>query len=314
MSDQPDYDSPWKDILERFFYEFVGFFFPDVHTGIDWEQEYTFLDKEFQQLVRDSEMGRRLADKLVRVHTRDGSPLMVLTHIEVQGAFERNFAERIYVYNYRIYDKFRCPVVSLAVLTDESPAWRPVSFGYKRWGFRLEMEFPMIKLLDYNDEAKLEENANPFAIVVMAHLKTLETRHTPRERFAWKWHLTMALYKRGYKKQDVIHLFLFIDWIMTLPDELKKSFSQQISEYEEDRKMRFISSVEELGMEKGMLADAREMVAEVLSTRFSQIPEKIAKSIAAIEDRKVLKELHKKAILTRSLEQFESEFQNHANC
>ena len=67
MTDQPDYDSPWKDILERFFIDFVGFFFPDVHAGIDWEQEYTFLDKELQQLVRDSEIGRRLADKLVRV-------------------------------------------------------------------------------------------------------------------------------------------------------------------------------------------------------------------------------------------------------
>ncbi len=74
--------------------------------------------------------------------------------------------------------------------------------------------------------------------------------------------------------------------------------------------MRFISSVEELGMEKGMPAEAREMVAEVLSTRFSQIPEKIVKAIAAIEDRKILKELHKKAVLTRSLEQFESEFQS----
>ena len=57
------------------------------------------------------------------------------------------------------------------------------------------------------------------------HFKTLETRHSPRERFAWKWHLTVSLYERGYKKQDVIHFFLFIDWIMNLPDELKHSFS-----------------------------------------------------------------------------------------
>ena len=314
MTDQPDYDSPWKDILERFFFDFVGFFFPDVHAGIDWDKEYTFMDKELQQLVRDSEIGRRLADKLVRVHTRDGSPLLVLTHIEVQGAYERDFAERIYVYNYRIYDKFRCPVVSLAVLTDESPGWRPASFGYQRWGFRLEMEFPMTKLLDYNDAAALEHNPNPFAIVVMAHLKTLETRHTTRERFAWKWHLTMALYNRGYKKQDVIHLFQFIDWIMTLPDELKNSFSQRIIDYEEDRKMRYVSTVEKYIIEKSMVAEAREMVAEVLSTRFSSIPEKIVKAISTIEDRKILKEIHKKAILTQSLEQFESEFKNYANC
>ena len=45
MSDQPDYDSPWKDILERFFIDFVRFFFPDVHAGIDWDKEYTFMDK-----------------------------------------------------------------------------------------------------------------------------------------------------------------------------------------------------------------------------------------------------------------------------
>jgi len=318
MSDDPDYDSPWKDILERFFFDFVEFFFPDVHAGIDWDREYTFLDKEFQQLVRDSEMGRRLVDKLVRVYTRDGEPLMVLTHIEVQGTYERDFAERMYVYNYRIYDKFRFPVVSLAVLTDERPTWRPASFGYKRWGFRLEMEFPMTKLLDYNDMATLENNPNPFAIVVMAHLKVLETRHAPHERIEWKWHLTMALYERGYEKQDVLHLFQFIDWIMTLPDELKRSFSQRIIAYEEDRKMKFINCVEEhymeKGMEKGMLADAREMVAEVISARFSQIPEKIAKAISTIEDRNILKELHKKAVLTRSLEQFESEFQGYANC
>ena len=113
---------------------------------------------------------------------------------------------------------------------------------------------------------------------------------------------------------DVIQLFQFIDWIMTLPDEMKKSFTQRIIDYEEERKMKFINCVEEHYMEKGMLAGAREMVAEVLSTRFSPIPEKIVKAISTIEDRKVLKDLHKKAILTRSLEQFESEFKNYANC
>ena len=82
--------------------------------------------------------------------------------------------------------------------------------------------------------------------------------------------------------------------------------------------MKFITCVEEYymekSMEKGMLAEAREMVAEVLSTRFSPIPEKIVKAISTIEDRKVLKELVKKAVLTRSLEQFESEFKNYGNC
>ena len=175
------------------------------------------------------------------------------------------------------------------------------------------MGFPMIKLVDYNDVAALENNPNPFAIVVIAHLKALETRHNPDDRYEWKWHVTMALYERGYEKQDVIHLFLFIDWIMTLPDELKKSFSQRIIAYEEERKMKFISSVEELGMEKGMLTEAREMVVEVLTARFSQIPEKIVKALSTIDDRNVLKKLVKKAVLAQSIEQFESECQGYSN-
>lgn len=65
---------------------------------------------------------------------------------------------------------------------------------------------------------------------------------------------------------------MFIDWVMTLPDELKKRLSQRIIKYEEERKMKFISSVEELGIEKGMLAEAREMVVDVLTVRFARIP------------------------------------------
>ncbi len=60
-------DSPWKDIIERYFEEFMVFFFPDIHQAIDWNQPYQFLDKEFQKLLKESEMKRRLLDKLVKV-------------------------------------------------------------------------------------------------------------------------------------------------------------------------------------------------------------------------------------------------------
>ncbi len=55
-----DYDSPWKDILERYLADFLAFFFPHAHTAIDWSLGYTFLDKELQAVMRDAELGRRL--------------------------------------------------------------------------------------------------------------------------------------------------------------------------------------------------------------------------------------------------------------
>ncbi|MEM7534825.1 MAG: hypothetical protein AAF639_21795 [Chloroflexota bacterium] len=111
-----DYDSPWKDSLEDF-EEFILFYVPELYDFIDWTKPPEFLDKEFQQIARDATTGRRYADKLVRVWTKDGDPLHVLNHIEIQGSREAGFEERMYIYHYRIYDKYRIPVVSIAILT-----------------------------------------------------------------------------------------------------------------------------------------------------------------------------------------------------
>ncbi|WP_269745194.1 hypothetical protein [Desulfonatronovibrio magnus] len=40
--------------MERYFPEFIAFFFPDVYKEIDWTAGYQFLDKELQQVTRDA--------------------------------------------------------------------------------------------------------------------------------------------------------------------------------------------------------------------------------------------------------------------
>ena len=69
---QTEFDSPWKDVIERYFQDFILFFFPQAHGEIEWSRGFEFLDKELQQVVRDAELGRRLADKLVKVWRTGG--------------------------------------------------------------------------------------------------------------------------------------------------------------------------------------------------------------------------------------------------
>ena len=102
----PDYDSPWKEILDGYFPDFMAFFFADIHADIDWARGYESLDAELQQIVRDAALGRRLADKLMQVWRRDGTPQMVLIHLEVQGQREADFPKRMFVYNYRTFDRY----------------------------------------------------------------------------------------------------------------------------------------------------------------------------------------------------------------
>ena len=93
-----DYDAPWKEAIELYFHEFMSFFFERLEPQIDWVRGYEFMDKELQQVVRDADVGRRWADKLVKVWQRDGAETWLLIHIEVQSQVERDFAERMYVY------------------------------------------------------------------------------------------------------------------------------------------------------------------------------------------------------------------------
>lgn len=80
-----DFDSPWKEALEHYFPQFLQLLMPEMYREIDWQRPHEFLDKELQQVVRDTEAGRRHADKLVKVYTLDGSETWVLIHVEVQG-------------------------------------------------------------------------------------------------------------------------------------------------------------------------------------------------------------------------------------
>jgi len=282
-------DSPWKNVLERYFNRFIEFFFPDIYPQIDWDKGHEFLDKELQQIAPDAKTGRRTVDKLVKIWLKDGTEIWALAHVEVQGNKDFEFAKRMYIYNYRLFDRYDKKIVSLAVLTDSNKNWRPDSYGYAICGCRVELHFPAVKLLDYlTDWDRLESSDNPFAVVVMAHLKSIETRKDMDGRLKWKLSLVKMLYDRGYQRQDIQELFRFIDWIMILPDFLEHRFADDINKFEEGMKMEYVTSIERIGMKKGekigILKTARQAVIEVLDARFESVPATVIQQIKKIND------------------------------
>lgn len=228
---QNDYDSPWKEALEHYFPEFLALLFPAIHGEIDWSHPHEFLDKELQQVTRDAEIGRRYADKLVKVWTLAGQETWVLIHVEVQGQAEPGFDERMYVYNYRLFDRYRVNVASLAVLADPSPGFQAGTYRRGRWGCNVRFSFPTVKLLEIGrDQASLEKSDNPFTLVVMAHLMAQENR-AGAKRIDAKVQLIRLMYRRGYSREQVLTLFRVIDWLLYLPPELAPPVSTKAIEH-----------------------------------------------------------------------------------
>lgn len=287
-----EFDSPWKEIIEHYFAEFMQFFFPDAYADIDWSRGVEFLDKELQQVVRDAELGRRYADKLAKVWRRSGEEKWVLAHIEVQGTPELTFDRRMYTYNYRLFDRYDRPVASFAVVNEEGARRNLGRFGYSLWGCTIHFEFPVVSLADYAAKwADLESSDNPFATVVMAHLKALETRHDAEARIFWKFSLIRRLYERGYVRQDILNLFHFVDWLLRLPEDLEQRFKQQIEQLEVQIKMRYITSIERIarkeglekgreeGLEEGREEGAARLLLRLLEHRFGELPEAVIQRV-----------------------------------
>ena len=139
------------------------------------------------------------------------------------------------------------------MLADDDAGWKPDSFGFEVLGCRHRLEFPVVKLIEFADRLNyLETDPNPFALVTAAHLRTRQTRKDPEARYQAKRGLVRLLYRRGWDRQRILDLFAVLDWMMRLPDVLESKLWQDIEQIEGETRMRYVTSVERLAIERGI--------------------------------------------------------------
>ncbi|MCP4349407.1 MAG: DUF4351 domain-containing protein [Desulfobacterales bacterium] len=261
-----DYDTPWKEVIDRYFPEFIEFFFPKAYQDIDWEKGYEFLDKELQKITKDAETGRRYVDKLVKVWLKNGDNAWALIHADIQIEGEKDFSERMYIYNYRLYDLYRCHAASFAVIGYAGKKKDTGKFEKNLWDCKVKFSFPVVRLADYAKNMELlEQSDNPFAVVVLAHLKTKATAKDTEKRMQEKIAVIRRLYRKGFSKQDIINLLRFIDWIMFLPEKEDNLFWDQVTEFEKEGKMPYITSFERRGYKRA----GRSIIARQIAKKFN---------------------------------------------
>jgi predicted transposase YdaD len=288
-----DFDGAWKYALEQYFAAFLELFFPEAFAAIDWQKPVIYQDTELQQIAPEDQTGKQRADKLIKVQRRDGKPALVLVHVEVQSQHDSEFSERMFRYHARLYDRERIPVVSLAILGDEQPAWEPAQFGYDIWGCRLSLDFPIAKLLKMDTNA-LRATRNPFASLVLIHRDAQETRTTPDERVARKVARYRALLRQGYAVEDIRILLRLFEHILRLDPEralLARDVMRQV-EQEETGMDTFVTSFEEIGREEGLKEGReegkRELVLRLLARKVGPLSSELQERIAALTPNHVL--------------------------
>lgn len=151
------------------------------------------------------------------------------------------------------------------MLADDDANWQPSEFRQSQFGCDVGIRFPTVKLLDFAARvSELEACDNPFAKIVLAHLKARETQSDPAIRSVWKLRLVRGLYERGLSAKDVRELFRLIDWLMVLPPPLHNTFLDELDLIQSEQRMPFVTSMERRGEAHGL----RKGIRVLLNLRF----------------------------------------------
>ncbi len=225
-----EYDSLWKDVIEDFFPDFLKFFVPELYSKVDFEDGFEFLDKELTKLSQDitKSKGKGHVDKLAKVYLKNGDEKWILIHVEVQGQKDPFFQERMFKYFYRLYDKHKKKIFALAIFADNNKYYGPNKFMYEFLNTRLSYQYCTYKILDSSEE-ELVNSDNPFASVILSALYLIKSKENYYDRLTFKKRLAKLLFAKDWSRDQVAKLFIFIEEILYLPEELESIFTSEVN-------------------------------------------------------------------------------------
>jgi len=267
-------DRLWKGIIEDLIEFIVKFFFGEWVDEIDFSKGVKFLDKELAEITADLGGGQRYVDKLVQLYTKSGKPKWFLIHIEVQGYKDPDFAKRMFIYFYRILDKYGMPVTALAIYTDDNKNFHPKSYTISHFGTENVYKFNTYKLLDKKPE-DFQDMDNPIAIVMETAwygIKRNRKKLTDEGLMSLKFDLIRRLMRKGYSREVVERILSFIyKYIRFDKSEITPIFDKKIK--------KILGKTETMGVIEAIKEWNREQIAEQVAEQVAEREEEVAKEV-----------------------------------
>ncbi|MGJ1322486.1 hypothetical protein ACR780_07350 [Sphingobacterium faecium] len=225
-------DELLKAIFEDNFPDFLRFMYPDADATFDLGRGLTFMDKELLEIIpyRERKKGKRVADLLVKVYLKDGSEKWILVNTEIEGGHDSDFSHRIFQYFYRLLDRYRVPVETIAVFTGGRS--QPYTDEYHFAVFRTSLRFQYLsyQIFDH-DESQLLDMDNIFAYIVLACQKALDEDKIPEQELA-EQRSTIArrlIETNKYSKDRIMSFLVFLKSFLFIRDkEINSNFDQYI--------------------------------------------------------------------------------------
>ncbi|WP_249869054.1 Rpn family recombination-promoting nuclease/putative transposase [Oceanobacillus saliphilus] len=189
------HDQLFKELINNFFAEFLEAFFPEVHRNVD----FTAINPVSEEVYTDVLKGTARRLDIVIETKLKGEDTIIITHVEPQSYFEKKFHERMYHYFSLLYNKYRKPILPIAVFsydekrneqdkfTMQFPFFHVLTFNFlilelrkKNWRTYMKSNNPaaaaLLSKMGYSKEEKVEVKKEFLKMVVRMKLNPAESR------------------------------------------------------------------------------------------------------------------------------------------
>jgi predicted transposase YdaD len=248
MEEKTEYlphDRLFKELIQTFFAEFMEAFFPEVARWMDFS-EVEFLQQDLFTDITAGEQHR--IDILAKLKLKGGETI-ILIHVEPQSYYQMDFPERMFIYYSRIYEKYRLPVLPIAVFSYNKQKETPSLFTVRIRNFEsIRFRYMSIHLIRKNWKEYIQSN-NPVAAALLSKMG-----YTKKEKVQVKVEFLRMMARMELDPARMALIYGFFDSYFKLTDkedELVMSSIKNLDPQETDQILRLPNSFYDKGYKKG---------------------------------------------------------------
>ncbi len=298
------HDHNFKNLFQDFPKEALEFFYPLALQKLGPVRDITFERQEPKKHVL-SDAGLALDMPILFTFAKEQLVLWLVEFQEDKRVFS------IYKLSRYTIDKMeanpRATVIPMVLFTDRKKWRKDVARGLESRFFDhlfLHFEYRFVKLFDFNAR-DFYNTRNPLVKVLLPKMN-----YKPEERMEVICQAYTGLFQlasRGLFNKYVD----FIDTYAEVNPQEKEEMYHHIVQHKETVMLaQYIRELgwkdgEKEGKKEGILLIARENLIDALELRFGDVQNSIREKIDAINDPATLKDLFRKALLTKSINEFE---------
>jgi len=255
-TDYTHHDQLFKELIHIFFEEFLEAFFPEVHHHIDFNSIKPLSEEVFTDLFEGES---RKADIVIETKLKNMDTIIII-HVEPQSYGQQNFHERMYLYYSLLYNKYRKPILPIAIFSYDEIRTEKNEFKIQFPFFHvLTFNFLMLELKKTNWRNYIQTN-NPVAAALLSKMG-----YTQDERIRVKKEFLRMIAKMELDPAKMRYIIGFFERYLSLNKYEEEVLMKEIKQYNESREIPYLPiSWEEKGREEGISQGKREVALEML--------------------------------------------------